>query len=160
AAVDGKDALCPKCRWTPDRQAPEEGLGKLAGAVNQGPGDRMMRLKDAAISSILRKAASEGEQAGLPKLLEIIPVANADKLHGVVTDELVAFLRRVLYDENRVNETIPLGHILEQVGAIDENRVDEALEQITRLLQKAIQDAKAKHGPEKRVRIFLSADPP
>ena len=52
-----------------------------------------------------------------------------------------------------------MGPILEQVGAIDENRVDEALEQITRLLQKAIRDVKAKHGPEKRVRIFLSAEP-
>jgi len=158
ATVDGKDALCPKCRWTPERHTPQESLAQLAGVVNQGLNDRMMRLKDAAISSILKKAAAEGKQGGLAELLEIIHVANADKLAGVVTDELVAFLRRVLYDENRINETISLGPILEQVGAIDENRVDEALEQITRLLLKAIRDVKAKHGPEKRVRIFLSAD--
>ena len=31
AAVDGKDALCPKCRWTPERQTPRENLAQLAG---------------------------------------------------------------------------------------------------------------------------------
>ena len=45
-----------------------------------------------------------------------------------------------------------------KVGAIEENRLDEALSQLTRLLTKAIKDAKAKHGPGKRVRVFLRAD--
>ena len=36
----------------------------------------------------------------MAELLEIIQVANTDKLTGVVTDELVSLLRRVFYDEN------------------------------------------------------------
>jgi hypothetical protein len=68
-----------------------------------------MRLKDATVSSILKKVAAEGKQAAWAELLEIIQVANADKLTGVVTDELVAFLRRVLYDENRIKRNDLIG---------------------------------------------------
>ena len=118
----------------------------------------MMRLKDAAISSILKKAATEGKLAGLPELLEIIQVANADKLAGVLTDELVAFLRRALYDESIVSETIALAPIIQEIGAIDESRISEALELITKLLTKAFRDAKSKHGPDKRVRMCLALD--
>jgi hypothetical protein len=158
AALDGKNALCPKCSWAPDRHAPEESVGKLATVVNQGLSDRMFRFKDAAISSILKRAADEGKQPGLTELLEIIQVANSDKLADVLTDELVAFLRRVLYDESIVSETIPLAPIVRQVGAIDQSRISEALEKITSLLSKAFQDARAKHGHDKRVRIFLTLD--
>jgi hypothetical protein len=39
-------------------------------------------------------------------------------------------------------------------------RVEEAVSTLARLLTKAIKDAKAKHGPSKRVRVFLTLDTP
>jgi hypothetical protein len=78
----------------------------------------------------------------------------------VLNDDLVAFLRQVLYDENLVDEQLPLAPILQQIGAIDETRVEEAVATLGRLLTKAIKDAKAKHGPSKRVRVFLTLDTP
>jgi hypothetical protein len=76
----------------------------------------------------------------------------------VLNDDLVAFLRQILYDENLVDEQLPLAPILQQIGAIDETRVEEAISTLGRLLTKAIRDAKAKHGPSKRVRVFLTLD--
>ncbi len=82
-------------------------------------------------------------------------MANADALAGVLTDDLVDFLRKLLYDENLVQEEVPLAPIVQAVGAIEEGHIDEAVVQFAKLLGKAIKDAKAKHGKGKRVRVFL-----
>ena len=87
-------------------------------------------------------------------------MADADRLVGVLNDDLVAFLRQVLYDENLVDEQLPLAPILQHIGAIDETRVEKAVATLARLLTRAIKDAKAKHGPSKRVRVFLTLDTP
>jgi len=59
-----------------------------------------------------------------------------------------------------VDEQLPLAPILQHIGAIDETRVEEAVATLAQLLTKAIKDAKAKHGPSKRVRVFLTLDTP
>jgi hypothetical protein len=157
AAVAGTHAICPKCRWTPLAKTPEGNLDRLQCVVRQGLADRFQRFKDATISAILRKATETG-QPGLKELLEIIQVADADKLAGVLTDELVRFIRKLLYDENLVQEEISLTEIIQQIGAIDEDRADEAVALFSRLLTTALKDAKAKHDPGKRVRVFLRLD--
>jgi len=91
-------------------------------------------------------------------LLEIIQLADADKLAGVMTDNLAAFLRQLLQEANIVQESVAIGPILQQIGAIEEERVDEAISKFTSLLRNAIRDAKAKHGIGKRVRVFLRGD--
>jgi hypothetical protein len=158
ADVAGTHSTCPKCRWTPGKTVPQQDHDQLSAAVSQGLGDRFQRLKDASISAVLKKAASENQHEGLKALVEIIQLADAGKLVDVMTDELVAFLRQLLHDENLVQEKISLTPILQQVGAIEEDRVDEAVSKITRLLTKALKDAKANHGPGKRVRCFLTTD--
>jgi hypothetical protein len=160
ATVAGKDALCPRCQWHPGTKLPAEPLSRLTALVSQGLADRFQRFKDAAIAAILTKAAAEKKKPGLDELLDIIQLADADRLTGVLNDDLVAFLRQVLYDENLVDEQLPLAPILQQIGAIDETRVEEAVSTLGRLLTKAIKDAKAKHGPSKRVRVFLTLDTP
>jgi hypothetical protein len=160
ASVVGKDALCPKCQWHPGIKLPTEPLSRLTALVSQGLADRFQRFKDAAIAAILTKAAAEKNKPGLDELLDIIQLADADRLTGVLNDDLVAFLRQVLYDENLVDEQLSLAPILQHIGAIDEARVDEAVSTLARLLTKAIKDAKAKHGPSKRVRVFLTLDTP
>jgi hypothetical protein len=160
AAVVGKDALCPRCQWHPGTKLPAEPLSRLTALVSQGLADRFQRFKDAAIAAILTKAAAEKKKPGLDELLDIIQLADADRLVGVLNDDLVAFLRQVLYDENLVDEQLSLAPILQQIGAIDETRVEEAVATLGRLLTKAIKDAKAKHGPSKRVRVFLTLDTP
>ena len=92
--------------------------------------------------------------------MDVIRLADADKLVGVITDELVGFLRRLLQEANIAQESIALGPILDQIGAIEEERVEEAVSKLASLLTRAIKDAKAKHGAGKRVRVFLRlADP-
>ncbi len=118
------------------------------------------RRKDASIATILKKAATEGKESGLQELLDIIQLADADRLAGVLNDDVVAFLRKVLYDKNLVDEQVLLGPILQQVGPIEETRVEEAIATFAKLLTRAIKDAKAKHEPSKRVRVFLRADDP
>jgi hypothetical protein len=132
----------------------------LTALVSQGLADRFQRFKDAAISAVLKKAAAEEKTPGLDDLLDIIQVADADRLAGVLNDDLVAFLRQILYDENLVDEQLSLAPILQHIGAIDETRVEEAVATLARLLTKAIKDAKARHGPNKRVRVFLTLDTP
>jgi len=85
----------------------------LTALVSQGFADRFQRFKDAAIAAILAKAAAEKKKPGLAELLEIIQVADADRLAGVLNDDLVAFLRQVLYDENLVDEQLSLAPILQ-----------------------------------------------
>ena len=160
AAVAGKDALCPRCQWHPGTTLPVEALSRLTALVSQGLADRFQRFKDAAIAAILKKAAAEKKKPGLDDLLDIIQVADADRLTGVLNDDLVAFLRQTLYDENLVDEQLSLAPILQHIGAIDETRVEEAVSTLARLLTKAIKDAKARHGPSKRVRVFLTLDTP
>ena len=94
----------------------------------------------------------------LKLLIEIIQIANADKLVEVITDDLVAFLRQLLQEANIVQESVELGPIIQQIGAIEEDRVEEALSKLMTLLTKAIKDAKAKHGLGKRLRVFLRLD--
>jgi hypothetical protein len=160
AAVAGKDALCPRCQWHPGTKLPAEALSRLTALVSQGLADRFQRFKDAAIAAILKKAAAEKKKPGLDDLLDIIQVADADRLAGVLNDDLVAFLRQTLYDENLVDEQLSLAPILQHIGAIDETRAEEAVSTLAQLLTKAIKDAKAKHGPSKRVRVFLTLDTP
>ncbi len=160
AAVAGKDALCPRCQWHADSTLPAESLSRLKALVSQGLADRFQRFKDAAIAAILKKAAAEKKQPGLDELLDIIQVADADRLVGVLNDDIVAFLRQVLYDENLVDEQLSLAPIVHHIGAIDETRVEEAVATLARLLTKAIKDTKARHGPSKRVRVFLTLDTP
>jgi hypothetical protein len=121
----------------------------------QGLADRIQRLKDASIATILKKAADDTQRVDLKALLEIIQIAAADKLVGVITDDLVAFLRKLLQEANIVHETVALRPILDQVGAIEEARIEEALAKLTTLLRTAIKDAKARHPAGKRVRVLL-----
>jgi hypothetical protein len=158
AAVSGNDAICPKCQWRGADTLPTDELERLTTLVSQGLEDRFLRFKDATISTILRRAVEKDQKTGLKELLEIIQLANSDKLANLLNDELVAFLRKTLYDENLVSEQVSLAPILQQVGAIEEGRVDEAVSTIARLLTTAIKDAKAKHGHNKRVRVFLTLD--
>ena len=158
ADVDGANAICPKCQWTPDKVLPQAEHDRIGLAVIQGLADRLRRLKDAYISTILKEAARERERADLKTLLEIIQLADSDKLAEVMTDELAAFLRQLLQDANIVQESVMLAPILQQIGAIEEDRVDEAVSKFTSLLKNAIKDAKARHGTGKRVRVFLRMD--
>jgi hypothetical protein len=160
AAVEGTAATCPKCSWTPLDHAPTTEVAKLTGLVASGLADRFQRFKDAAISTILKKAAEQGDRPDLTKLLEIVQLTNSDALAGVMTDDLVDFLRKLLYDENLVQEEIQLGPIVSDVGAIEEDHIDEAVDKFATLLAKAVKDAKAKHGKSKRVRVFLRLQPP
>jgi hypothetical protein len=160
AAVEGAAPTCPKCSWTPLDQPAAAEVAKLAELVASGLADRFQRFKDAAISTILKKAAEQGDRPDLTKLLEIVQLANSDALAGVLTDELVDFLRKLLYDENLVQEEIQLGPIVSDVGAIEEDHIDEAVDKFAKLLTKAVKDAKAKHGKSKRVRVFLRLQSP
>lgn len=45
--------------------------------------------------------------------------------------------------------------ILNQIGAVEEERIEEALSKLTSLLRTAIKNAKAKHGAGKRVRVLF-----
>ena len=160
AAVEGPAPTCPKCSWTPLNQPPVTEVAKLTALVASGLADRFQRFKDAAISTVLKKAAEQDDRPDLTKLLEIVQLTNSDALAGVLTDNLVDFLRKLLYDENLVQEEIPLGPIVSDVGAIEEDHVDEAVDKFAALLAKALKDAKAKHGKSKRVRVFLRLQPP
>jgi hypothetical protein len=148
-------ATCPKCGWTPNLQAPATEAAKLKQLVATGLADRFQRFKDATIGAILHKAAEADGRADLKSLLEMIQLSKLDSLATVLTDDLVAFLRKLLYDENLVQEEILLGPIVQAVGAIEEDRIDEAVEKFAGLLRKAVKDAKAQHGKGKRVRVFL-----
>jgi hypothetical protein len=103
----------------------------------------------------LKKAVEESDRPDLSKLLEIVQLAHSDALADVMTEDLVSFLRKLLYDENLVQEEIQLGPIVSAVGAIEEDHIDEAVDKFTTLLTNAVKDAKAKHGKSKRVRVFL-----
>ena len=122
--------------------------------------DRIQRLKDASIAAILKKAADESNRADLKSLLEIIQIADADKLVGVITDDLVTFLRKLLQEANIVHETVALQPILDQIGAVEEERIEESLSKLTSLLRTAIKNAKARHGAGKRVRVLFRLDEP
>jgi hypothetical protein len=160
AEVEGTEALCPKCRWHPGVTLPDAALSRLDTLVAKGLGERFLRFKDAAISSVLKKAAVEGRKPGLKGLLDIIQLTDADRLAAVLNDDLTAFLRQVLYDENLVDEQVPLAPIIEQIGAIEDARIDDAVSKVADLLTTAIRNAKAKHPPNRRVRIFLTLDAP
>ena len=146
---------CQKCGWTPSMLAPTIEANKLKQLVGSGLNDRFQRFKDATIGAILKKAAETEGRADLKSLMDVINLSKVDSLATVLNDELVAFLRKLLYDENLVQEEVSLGPIVQAVGAIEEDRIDEAVEQFAGLLRKAVKDAKAQHGKSKRVRVFL-----
>lgn len=154
AVVDQTSPLCPRCRWTPKESLPHQELKHLQAKVEAGLADRFQRFKDATTAAILKKAADE-KNTSLKELLQIVQLADADKLANVLTDDLVAFLRKLLYDENLVHEEVALEPIIQEVGAIEEDRVDEAIAVFTKLLKTAVRDAKNKHAASKRVRVFL-----
>ena len=160
AAVDGIQPVCGKCQWTPTTLPAAKEVENLSSLVASGLADRFQRFKDAAISTILKKAADTGERPDLAQLLEIVQLTNADALASVMTDDLAEFLRKLLYDDNLVQEEISLGPIVHDVGAIEEDHIDEAVDKFAMLLTKAVKDAKAKHGQSKRVRVFLRLQDP
>ena len=160
AEVSGTNAICPKCDWTPARTLPQKDCDRLSQLITQGLADRIQRLKDASIAAILKKEADDSQRADLKSLIEIIQIADADKLVDVITDDLVMFLRKLLQEANIVHETVTLKPILDQIGAVEEERIEEALSKFTSLLRTAIKNAKAKHGADKRVRVLFRLDEP
>ncbi len=154
APVADQSAVCPKCQWQPS-ETPLPKVEPLASAVEQGLADRFRRFKDATVHQALTSAAAAGKQPGLQTLLQVIQLSDADRLSDVITEDLAAFLRKLLYDESLVDEEIPLAPFIGEIGAIEEHRVDEAVDALSRMVRKAVKDAKAKHGPSKRVRVFL-----
>lgn len=158
AAVAGANAICPKCQWKPGKSLPTVECDRISQATGRGLEDRFQRLKDASISVVLRNAESKKNRADLTALVEVIQLANAEKLAGAMTDELAAFLRQLLQEANIVQESIELAPIVQEVGVIEEDRVDEAISKFTNLLRNAIKGAKAKHGAGKRLRVFLRTD--
>lgn len=158
ADVAGANAICPKCQWKPEETFPTSEYDHMNQAVTQGLADRFQRLKDASISVVLGNAERKKDRPDLTALLEIIQLADAEKLANVMTDVLAAFLRQLLQEANIVQETIEIAPILQQIGPIEEDRVDEAISKFTSLLRNAIKDAKAKHGTSKRVRVFIRTD--
>jgi hypothetical protein len=155
ADVSGSNAVCPKCQWTPDLVLPQKDYERLSQVLSQGLADRFQRFKDASIAAILKKADAEQKRGDLKALLQIIQLANADKLAEVMTEDLAAFLRKLLHDDNIVRESVSLKPIVQEIGAIEEDRIQEGVSKFSNLLTKAIKDAKAKHGTGKRVRVFL-----
>ena len=160
ADVAEGNACCSKCHWTPATVLPQAEHERLMRVIEQGLADRIQRLKDASIAAILKKAAEEGRRPDLGTLIEIIHLADADRLAAVITDDLAAFLRTLLQEANIVHETIALGPILARIGAIEEERVEEKMAELVSLVTKAIKDAKARHGTGKRVRVSLSIGDP
>jgi hypothetical protein len=154
AAVDQTSPICRKCKWTPNYSLPEEEVNLVRARVDAGFADRFQRFKDATIAAILQKAA-ETKGTGLEELINTIQIGDADKLANVLTDDLVLYLRKLLYDENLVSEEVALEPIIQQVGAIEEDRLEEAISLINKLLIKAVKEAKEKHDGNKRVRVFL-----
>lgn len=155
AEVSGTNAVCQKCNWTPAKGLPQKECDRIVQLVALGLSDRSQRLKDASIAAILKKAAMEGDRADLKTLIDIIQLADADKLAGVITDELVTYLSKLLQEANIVHENVDLRPILDQIGAVEEERIDESLSKLTSLLRTAIKNAKAKHGLGKRVRVLF-----
>ena len=160
AEVAGAKAVCPKCDWTPANALPQKDCDRVSVMIANGLADRIQRLKDASIAAILKKAADDSNRADLKSLVEIIQIADADKLVGVITDDLVTFLRKLLQDANIVHETVALLPILNQIGAVEEERIEESLAKLTSLLRTAIKNAKAKHGAGKRVRVLFRLEEP
>jgi hypothetical protein len=110
AAIDGATPTCAKCSWMPTVQAPTVEVDKLTALVASGLTDRFQRFKDAAIATILKKAAEKGDCPDLPRLLEIVQLASADALADVLTDDLVDFLRKLLYDKPRTGGDCSWSH--------------------------------------------------
>jgi DNA repair protein RadC len=92
--------------------------------------------------------------------LNQVLAADAGKLAGVITDDLVAFLRKLLQEANIVHKTVSLQPILSQIGAAEEEPVEESLSKLTSLLRTAIKNAKARHGAGKRVHVLFPQDEP
>ena len=158
--LPGRTRSAPGASGIQARQLPAEALSRLTALVSQGLADRFQRFKDAAIAAILKKAAAEKKKPGLDDLLDIIQVADADRLAGVLNDDLVAFLRQILYDENLVDEQLPWRRSCSTSAPSTRHAWKRLFRRWRELLTKAIKDAKAKHGPSKRVRVFLTLDTP
>ncbi|MCX6880254.1 MAG: hypothetical protein NTW21_41585 [Verrucomicrobia bacterium] len=157
AAVDADKAVCPKCAWTPESALPDKRLGSFQTRVAEGIDDRMRRFKDAAITTILQQAA--GGKPEIKTLLDVITAANADKLVNVLTEGLVDFIRKLLQEQNLAQVEVSIADILNEVGAIEGERIDEAVDAFSTRLRKKLKDAKANQAAGKRVRLFLQSGP-
>jgi hypothetical protein len=154
ANVEGGNAVCPKCGWTPEVALPD--ASTLQTRVTNGIADRIQRFKDAAITAILQKAADGKPE--IKTLLEVIAAADAGKLVELLTDELVEFIRKLLQEQNLAQVEVGLSDILDEIGAIDGERIDEAVDTFANRLRKKLKDAKANQAAGKRVRLFLRGD--
>jgi len=154
AAVEGGNAVCPKCEWTPEVVIPD--ASALQARVSGGIADRIQRFKDAAITAILQKAADGKPE--IKTLLEVIAAADAGKLVEILTDELVEFIRKLLQEQNLAQVEVGLSDILDEIGAIDGERIDEAVDAFANRLRKKLKDAKANQAAGKRVRLFIRGD--
>jgi hypothetical protein len=118
----------------------------------------MQRFKDAAVHAILQQAADS--RPDLKTLLQIIQAANADKLVGLLTEDLLEFLRQLLQEQNLAQVEVSVADLLDQLGAVDGERIDDVVDKLAQLLRQRLKDAKAQQPPGKRVRLFLRAERP
>src|SRR5439155_17492932 len=90
----------------------------------------------------------------------IIQAADAHKLVGLLTDDLIEFLRRLLQEQNLAQVEVSLADLLDQLGAVDGERIDDVVDEFAKLLRQKLKDARASQPPGKRVRLFLRAERP
>jgi len=158
ASVEGEVALCPKCGWTPARALPSELLQRVQAATAAGLTDRLQRFKDAAIHGILQQAEEKGKRPDLATLLQVIQAADAEKLVGVITDDLIEFIRQLLQAQNLVQVEVSAADLLAELGGIEGERIDEAVDKLAKTLRDLLKQAKAQQPAGKRVRLFVKFD--
>ena len=110
--------------------------------LHSAPARRHGALRDVLLDEgvfAARLASETANHAALRRLLEERFPQNSSETRG---RSALSLLRS-------------LAPLVTEVGAIEESRMDDAVEKLSRLLLNALKDAKARHGPGKRVRVFL-----
>ncbi len=137
---------------------PESLVCELRENLGKGFEERFYRFQDKTIFEVIQKAAESRKSAELKDFLDIVQVNDVPRLVEVLNEEFVKMLRKILFDETLVNEQISNGPIFRKIGPIEDNKIEESVSNISELPFQEIKNLKKKHCPNKRVRIFLTAD--
>ena len=138
-------AVCPACSLHLDEEPPATRTAEVRQRIQRGIERQMSRLSSMAVRQVLEKSGD----ARVEQFLKVIQAAQLSSLAKVLDKELVGYLRRFLVEARIGSLLSPIMSSLEDGDAPDIEEAQEALRELTRVLDRAFRaSARALPAPK------------
>lgn len=146
------EPVCPQCKLTLSETPPKQDTERFLRELEAAFRDQQRRLASAAINRVLAQSNNDAVQT----FMQAAQTANVTSLVDVMNEEVAAFIRKLLANEDAVAvRTDVMRRFAEAYPTVEESSLKEAVIRFEALLKEAFATAHKEHPDKKTVRLTL-----